>query len=254
MLKEMTLTHPRTAVQRGDGDANEAPTTGAWIYAMRSIRSRRTYVGATDRLGHGSRSESSPGDRHQEHLQKGWWQSRGYRTGKQNSLPLYRMTRRWETGLSELVMTPLVALRSATRGTPYHQRRRGTKGQDHETTTRHKVLALEAAMQRRWKPAYTALWGRPKRTGRTRDIAGGRGNEEDEHMPVQELFLVYRMSGERWTPGNDWGAQFRGNTLMLNTEAIWSDATCHQLIRRMCTMGNRQRQRTESSGTGEKTT
>ena len=51
MLKEMTLTHPRTAVQRGDGDANEAPTTGAWIYAMRSIRSRRTYIGATDRLG-----------------------------------------------------------------------------------------------------------------------------------------------------------------------------------------------------------
>ena len=236
-MEGVLLTHPHDVQGLEDGGQAQTHTDGAWIYAMRSIRSRRTYVGATDRVRHASQKEISPGERHREHLQRGWWQSRGYRTGKTNSLPLYRMTKRWETGLSELVMTPLVALRAKNPEGDGRRPERKKRTKVSETTTRRKILALEAAVQRVWKPAYTALWGRPRQTGRVRSIGDNRRDPEPEGQADQELFLVYRSSGTRWNPREDWGAQYRGDTLMLNTAAAWTIETCHQLIRKMCSHG-----------------
>ena len=237
VLEDVRLVHPTTGERVDDRGTNPRNlTSGAWIYALRSMRSRRTYVGATDRKANYQKPESSPGERHREHLSRGWWQARGYRTGKKNSLPLYRMTKRWQTGLSELVMIPLVGVQEGAKknaGSGGRKKSRSSGG----VTCRTKLLALEAALQRVWRPAYTATWGRPRQTGRVRYIMGEAHRVQQRNEKAQELYLVYRSSGRKWVPSEDWKAQYRGDELALNTDNPWNMATCHEMIRRLCGHG-----------------
>ena len=167
LLQGTILVRPTTSAIPQDGDAG---STGAWIYALRTMNGRRTYIGATDRKSQGTARESSPGERHWEHLRTGWWRAQGHRQGSRAMIPLYKMNARWQYGLSELTMIPIIALGEKKQADPEatastgsnknRNRRTGTT-----TTIRSKLLGLEAAMQRRWKPGYVAAWaGRRRHT------------------------------------------------------------------------------------------
>ena len=143
-----------------DGPGNPQ-TEGAWIYSLRTPHGKRTYIGATDRVCHRYQKEGSPGERWLEHTRNGWWRSQGYKTGK-SDIPMYKMAARWHHGFGELIMTPLVTIRrkctteqTETEGGAKCDTRRRDRGGG---TTRSRLLALEAAVQRMWKPGYVAAW------------------------------------------------------------------------------------------------
>ena len=228
----------RPYYSRGDGD--DFRTEGAWVYSLRTMNGRRTYLGATDRVCHRHQKESSPGERWMEHMRRGWWRSQGYKTGK-GDIPMYKMTARWRHGFGELVMIPLVTTRrtcetsqAATGGQPTGTRSR--RKQEHGTT-RSKLLALEAALQRKWKPGYVAAWsGRRCRTSALAYINPETGEDADERYDggtephLTELPRLMHPNGRQWDPSTEWEVQFQRNTLRLDNKGKWTSEICDRMM------------------------
>ena len=215
----------------------------AWIYALSSIRSRRTYIGATDRKqskvdGRNPPTGSqSPGLRHAEHIRRGWWIARGYnRPDAQDRMPMYTMAQRWAHGMSELVMTPVVAI--TMNGVNSDSRRRTTPLA--QATLRTRMLSLEAALQRKWRPTLVCPWADADRRVRVRSMqrdacqAGRATGSENGEIP----HLVYTRTRTKWNPRTDWRAQYGKGVLALSDGGSpWPDAVCDAIMTRLLNHG-----------------
>lgn len=209
----------------------------AWVYAMSSVRSRRVYVGATDRKQPRNVDGTmkplgcqSPGLRHAEHICRGWWIARGHhRPDSQDKMPMYTMAQRWAYGLSELVMTPVVAI---TRNGTGNEGERGNGTA--KVALRSQMLALEAALQRKWRPTLVSPWAETHRRTRTHDLPAPAveavGDGGDDTIPS----LVYARTRARWNPRTDWRAQYGAGVLVLSNEGTpWSTRLCDAVVTRL---------------------
>ena len=160
------------------------------------------------------------------------------------------MTTRWTYGLSEMTMVPLIALGSKEmmekkgRCAKNPPKTRGARNEN-RTTTRTKLLALEAALQRRWRPGYVAMWAGKRRYTSAAAEAHRRNDgppdveSEDLRMNAhnQNMPTLAYPNGERWIPREDWAAQFRAGGLVLKGCATWSTQVCERIMQRLAGHG-----------------
>lgn len=144
---------------------------------------------------------------------------------------MYTIAQRWGQGMSELVMTPLVALCNEDVDD------QGNRRAPRLPTLRARALSLEAAMQRSWKPGLVMPWADRERRVRFQDLPRGapEGNAERRHQGGGQLpVLVYAATGERWDPGRDWKAQYAKGVLELqDADAPWESQTCDAVMMRL---------------------
>ena len=195
------------------------------LYALRYMGTPRTYVGATHRKpGTDKTAPSGMAARLIEHLQDGNKAGRGYVT-KKKPLPMYRLCRRWEHGLSTMIQFPMVQLQDSQRTEEGH-------AASANKSARTVLLALEARTQRILQPRYVYPWCEDGKRALEMRRFHGETRSDRERETVDVVSLVTQ-SGEVWDRRREWDRQYQKRGLRLNTDAEWSESLCGEMIARM---------------------